>query len=193
MPIPASIALGSAWGVVLLQSTLEGVITELMTLTLIETAAVGGGGIFSVGAVRWLVKRSAGSTTSGDGTATSVSTTAAGAGTGKKDKVAFTLPGFLPVSRGIRQVTHNEIHAIELGLIVGVALTWLYDAGHTKPVFGILVAFVAGSLGFRRYGSKAFKTIRLEPWYALLSLGAGAAVGWAVFMREPGLVTLLGL
>ena len=122
---------------------------------------------------------------------TTASTTTTSAGSAGKHKVAFTLPAILPVSKGIRQVTHNEIRAIELGFVVGLVLTWLYDAGHTEPALGILVAFVVGSLGFKRYGSKAFKTIRLELGYALLALAGGGALGWSIFMREPGLLTLL--
>lgn len=181
----------------LLQSGVrESLMDVVASLTPIEAAAVGGGGIVSVGVVRWLVNRTAAGS-SGTAAATSVSTTASttvsGSGSAGKHKVAFTLPSLLPVSRGIREVTHNEIHAIELGLVVGVALTWLWNAGHTEPVLGILVAFVAGSLGFKRYGSKAFKTIRLEPWYALLALAAGSALGWAIFIREPSLLTQLGV
>lgn len=191
MSLPSSVVLGYTWTVVVvLQSSLESTLNDIVSVTPIEAAAIGGGGLLSIGAVRWLVKRSAASETSGGQAATTVSTTASGTGTGNKHNVAFTLPGFLPVSTGIRQVTHNEIHAIELGLVVGVALTWLWNAGHTEPVFAILVAFVAGSLGFKRYGSKAFKTIRLEPWYALLALGAGAALGWAIFLAEPAIIEL---
>lgn len=189
----SSTLLGVLWAEVLLQGTVEDVMNQVSALGPVEAAAVGGSGVVSVGAVRWLLKRRATPTGGANPTATSVSTTASGTGTGSKKSVAFTLPGLLPVSKGIREVTHDEVHAIELGLVVGAVLTWLYSAGHTEPVFGILVAFVAGSLGFKRYSSKGVKTIRMEPWYALLSLATGGVVGWALFMRDPGLVTLLGL
>jgi len=165
------------------------------TLSPQTATAYGGGAVASVGGVRWLVKRAASSsTTSG----TSVNTGAGGPATvsttsrsGSKHKVAFTLPGFLPVSDGIRQVTHNEIHALELGVIVGATTVWLLSIGRTEIGIGIVVIFVAGSLGFKRYGTKAFKTIRLEPWYGLLALGAGATLGWSVFIMEPSLLALV--
>jgi hypothetical protein len=163
-----------------------------------QTATIyGGGALASVGGVRWLIKRAA---SDGTSSGTSVSTAGGGPATvsttkrsGGKHKVAFTLPGFLPVSDGIRQVTHNEIHALELGLVVGAAAVWLLSIGRAKAGTGIVVIFVAGSLGFKRYGTKAFKTIRLEPWYGLLALGAGAVLGWSVFIMDPGLLALLGL
>jgi hypothetical protein len=189
MPTSASLVLAAAL-VGLLQAVPEELLTQVTSLGPVEAGLIGGGGVVSVGAVRWLVKRRAAGAGSQAATATAVSTTAAG---GKKHSVAFTLPGLLPVSKGIRQVTHNEVHAIELGFLVGLVLAWLYDAGHTKPVIGILVAFVAGSLGYRRYSSKAVETIRVEPWYALLALAAGGALGWALFVAEPGLPTRLGI
>jgi hypothetical protein len=149
----------------------------------------------SVGTVRWLIKRraaaeaaqSAGTSISTSSTGTTeVATTASASGT--KDKVAFTMPRFLPVSKGIRQVSHNEVHAIELGLVVGAIAVWLMSIGRTRVGTGIIIAFVAGSLGFKRYANKAFKTLRHEPWYGLLALVAGAGLGWVVFIEQPGAV-----
>ncbi|TSD09192.1 hypothetical protein DP107_16840 [Haloglomus irregulare] len=161
-----------------------------------SAALYGGSGVASLGAVRYLIKRRAASGSSG-GTSVSTSGGASVATTtrsgGSKHKVAFTLPSFLPVSKGIRSVTHNEIHALELGILVGGVSVWLFSVGRTRAVYGIVIAFVVGSLGFRRYGSKAFKTIRLEPWYALISLAIGAGLGWSLFMMEPSLTTQLGL
>jgi hypothetical protein len=160
-------------------------------------ATYGAGALGSVGVVRYLVRRRASSSGAGAGTSVSTSggssvatTTRSG---GSKHKVAFTLPAILPVSKGIREVTHNEIHALELGVVVGVISVWLFSLGRTRAVYGIVIAFVAGSLGFKRYGSKAFKTIRLEPWYALLALAAGGVLGWSLFLLEPSLTTQLGL
>jgi hypothetical protein len=161
-----------------------------------SVALYGGGGVGAVGLVRYLVKRRAsssglGGTSVSTGDGSSVATTTRSGG--KKHKVAFTLPSFLPISQGIREVTHNEIHALELGVLVGLVSTWLFSVGRTRVVYAVIIAFVAGSLGFKRYGSKAFKTIRLEPWYALISLAVGAALGWSLFIMEPSLTTQLGL
>ncbi|WP_435345349.1 hypothetical protein [Haloarchaeobius sp. HRN-SO-5] len=179
----------------------------LGTITPTNAAMYGAGGLFSVAGVRWLVKRRAGGTlesaatgttvNTGGGTASkgmaSTTTTTTTRASGSKHNVAFTLPSFLPVSDGIRNVTHHEIHAVELGLVVGLASTWLYVEGRTEVVTGIVVAFVAGSLGYRRYSSKAFKTIRYEPWYALLALAAGGALGFGLFVMEPSLLSLVNL
>jgi hypothetical protein len=176
----------------------------LGTLTPTNAAIYGAGGLFSVAGVRWFVNRRAGRTPGSAATGTTVntgggvastvqSTTTTTRASGSKHNVAFTLPSFLPVSDGIRNVTHNEIHALELGIVVGLASTWLYVEGRTEVVTGIVVAFVAGSLGYRRYSSKAFKTIRYEPWYALLALSAGGALGYGLFIMEPSLLSLLGL
>lgn len=83
--------------------------------------------------------------------------------------VAFTLPVILPASEGIREVTHDEIHALELGFIVGIASAWLYVIGRTAIVGTIVVVFIFGSLEYRRYSIKAFKTVRKEPWYGLIA------------------------
>lgn len=178
-------------GMAVLAGVLQGAIQEQVTdliasVSPIEAAMIGGSGVASVGVVRWLVKRAAPVWGSPAGTTVSTTATNASTGGGNKHSVAFTVPGIVPLSAGIRKVTHNEIHAIELGLVVGLVLAWLYDAGHTEPVLGILVAFVAGSLGYKRYSTKAFKTIRLEPWYALLALAAGGGLGWAIFTKDPG-------
>lgn len=188
-----STALESLWVGVLLQGTVQDVLNQVTALSPLEAGAVGGSGLVSLGAVRWILKRRAAPTGGANPTATSVSTTASGSVGGSKKSVAFTLPAILPVSKGIREVTTDEVHAMELGIVVGLVLSWLYGQGYTKPVFGILVAFVAGALGFKRYSSKAVKTIRLEPWYALIALALGSSVGWALFIRDPSLLTLFGL
>lgn len=156
---------------------------------------VGSAGV-SVGGVRWLVKRRAAAAEAAQSAGTSISTSSTGttqvattaSASGTKDKVAFTMPRFLPVSKGIRQVSHNEVHAIELGLVVGAIAVWLISIGRTRIGTGIIIAFVAGSLGFKRYANKAFKTLRHEPWYGLLALVAGAGVGWVVFIEQPGAI-----
>ncbi|WP_435365872.1 hypothetical protein [Haloarchaeobius sp. DYHT-AS-18] len=169
------------------------------TLNPTTAAMYGGGGLLSVASVRWLVKRRAGGSLKNAAGGTNVSTSGGGGGGGQaavtttssgtsKHNVAFTLPSFIPLSKGVRSVTHNEIHALELGVVVGLVGTWLYAHGQTEVVTTIVVAFVMGSLGYKRYSSKAFKTIRYEPWYALLALTGGGALGFAVFLMEPSLV-----
>lgn len=176
----------------------------LETLTVGNAPLYGGSGIISIGTVRWLVKRRTASGAGGTTDSTSVATTTTGTSGssavtpttpsgGEKHNVAFTLPGFLPVSDGIRQVTHNEVHAVELGLVVGVVSVWLLSVGRTNAVYNIVIAFVAGSLGYNHYSSKAFETIRYEPWYALLALAGGGTLGWLIFIMEPGLLTPLGV
>lgn len=152
--------------------------------SLVQLGIAGGSGIATVAAVRWLLKRAAPEfTVTESTTAASVTSTASlSGGSVSKDNVAFTLPGFLPVSKGIRQVSHNEVHAFELGLVVGIVVTWLYASGNTGPVATILTVFVAGTLGFRRYRSKAFRTTRHEPWYALVALVLGCALSYAAFV-----------
>lgn len=164
--------------------------TTLPTLGVYVASAIA-----SVGLVRWLVYRRAATAAAGRRTdaeqrtdasgPTASADTAGGTATavGTTDDVAFTMPAFLPVSKGIRQVSHDEVHAIELGLVVGAIAIWLHSIGRTTIGTAIIVAFVAGSLGFRRYASKAFATLRHEPWYGLLALVAGAGVSWVVFLR----------
>lgn len=101
--------------------------------------------------------------------------------------VAFKLPAFLPVAEGIREVTTNEVHALELGAIVGFVTLWLLSTGRQEAAFGIALVFVGGSLGYKRVSSKAFKTIRMEPWYALMAFAAGAVAGAMFF--DPTLLT----
>lgn len=177
----------------------------LATMTPRNAAIYGAGGLLSIGGVRWLVKRRAGGTLKNAAAGTTVNTGGGAASKGaastttttrasaSKHNVAFTLPSFVPISKGVRQVTHHEIHALELGLVVGLAMTWLYVEGRTEIVTGVVVAFVAGSLGYKRYSSKAFKTIRYEPWYALMALAGGAALGFALFVMEPSLLSQLGV
>jgi len=188
-----STVLEAVWVRVVLQGSVEDVLNQVTALSPVEAAAVSASGIVSLGAVRWILKRRAAPTGGANPTATSVSSTASGTTGSTSKSVAFTLPGVLPLSKGIREVTHDEVHAMELGFVVGVVLAWLYGQGYTQPVLGMLVAFVAGSLGFKRYSSKAVKTIRMEPWYALLALAMGGGLGWALFLREPGLLSVLGL
>ena len=108
--------------------------------------------------------------------------------TGSKDtdsgfgkSVAFTLPAVLPVSKGIREVTTNEVHALELGAIVGFITVWLLHIGRQDAGFGLALVFIGGSLGYKRYQSKAFKTIRMEPWYAVMAFAFGATAGSVFF------------
>lgn|GEM_PF-5592221 len=171
-----------------LQTELQDLVASMGPLDII---AVVGFTLTAVASVRYLVKRAVPTGgTSGGAASTTVNTTAQPGGGTAKHKVAFTLPGILPISRGIREVTHNEIHAIELGFVVGLIATWLYATGNREPVVALVVAFVAGSLGYKRYSSKAFKTVRLEPWYALLALTGGALLGWAIFLAEPAIIEL---
>jgi len=122
--------------------------------------------------------------------ATSVGSATKAQGGGKSgfgQSVAFTLPAFLPVSDGIREVTTNEVHALELGVIVGFVSLWLMHIGRRDAGFGLALVFVGGSLGYKRYKSKAFKTIRMEPWYALMAFAAGGIAGAMFF--DPTLLT----
>lgn len=161
----------------------------------LDAVVVAASALGTVGVVRWLVKRAAPSFVVTESTTTaSVSSTASLSGaTVKKSDVAFTLPAFLPVSKGIRKVTHDEIHALELGLLVGLFSTWLYDAGHPKLTATIFVVFIAGSLGFKRYSSKAFRTTRHEPWYALGALLVGCSIAYGLFVADPTVLELVGV
>lgn len=118
--------------------------------------------------------------------------TGSGGSQKQKSNAAFTLPSFLPLSKGIRTVTHHEVHAIELGIVVGVTNAWLLSHGRRNVAITIAVVFVAGALGYKRYKSKAFRTIRMEPWYALLAFGGGSIVGMALF-DPAALRSLIGL
>jgi len=130
---------------------------------LVEIVGILAAGLLAIAAVRWLGLRAA---------------VPAAEDTAKRTDgpaVAFTLPSSLPLSTGVRRVTHNEIHAAELGFTVGIVTVWLARWNGTAAV-ALLVAFVSGTLGFRRYCSKAFRTTRREPWYALLALVVGGAL-----------------
>jgi len=165
----------------------------LSELTLVDGGLIAGSAVATIAVVRWVVRQAAPSLGASPSTTEAVVSTTASSGTvtGSKADVAFTLPTFLPVSKGIRQVSHNEVHAFELGLVVGLALTWLYSAGYTTPVATILVVFVTGSLGYRWYSSKAFRTVRHEPWYGLMALTGGCAIGYVLFVTDASLPELL--
>jgi hypothetical protein len=139
-----------------------------------ELVAVLLAALFALGGVRWLLGRGSqqdpGAGSQMESTA-SREEDAAPAG----PAVAFMLPASLPLSAGVRRVTHNEIHAVELGLVVGVVTIWLSGRNGTAGV-ALLVAFVSGTLGFRRYCSPAFHTTRREPWYALVALVVGGTL-----------------
>lgn len=98
----------------------------------------------------------------------------------KGDHPAFTLPGFLPLSKGVREVSHNEIHSIELGVVLGFAIAWLASIGQQNIAVFLSVVFIGGALGYKRYRSKAFETVRSEPWYAVVAFAVGATLGWVV-------------
>jgi hypothetical protein len=186
-----------------LPTGVQGVVNDLLATEPTTAALYGASGLLSVGGVRYLIKRRASDAvdqatsgtsikagaSNGQSSTTTTTTTTAGA-SGTKHNVAFTIPGFVPLSHGVRSVTHHEIHAVELGAVVGLAATWLYSTGRTELVTGIVVAFLAGTLGYKRYSSKAFKTVRYEPWYALVALAAGAALGAALFMGDTAVLTI---
>lgn len=153
---------------------LSGVVPSGTTPT--GAAVFGGGGLVGLAVVWRLFGRVRGG---GSASSRAAATSTKPGGHGKHN-VAFTLPGLLPVSKGIRSVTHNEIHAAQLGLLVGFVVVWLTNAGRTELAFGIVGAFVVGALGYGRYATKAFETIRIEPWYALLAFAGGAGVAHLV-------------
>lgn len=155
-----------------------------------RTALFGGSGLVSLATIRWLVKRGSSADvpagtqvrTSGD------ATVASSRSSGGKSKAAFTLPSIIPLSKGVRTVTHDEVHALELGFVVGIVSAWLYSIGRTEIAGSIVVMFVVGSLGYKRYRSKAFKTVRAEPWYGLIALAIGGSVGYWLFLLNPELL-----
>jgi hypothetical protein len=153
-----------------------------------EGAAVyGSGGMMTIGGVLKVIGRfrSNSSPTAAAPTAGGTVVTTAKGGTPpsiKNDKTAFTLPGFLPVSKGIRKVSHNEIHALELGVVAGFLVVWLYSIGRQNVAAGLTILFVAGALGFERYKSKAIATVRMEPWYAFVAFALGAGGAYGVFL-----------
>ncbi len=127
----------------------------------------------------------------GKGTTTVGTTSNTGPSLKKGDHAAFTLPAFLPLSKGVRSVSHNEVHAIELGLVVGFVISWLTSIGRQNVAVFLSVMFIAGALGYKRYRTKAFKTVRLEPWYAMMAFAVGGGIGWLFF--SPDLAVLQGL
>lgn len=151
-------------------------------------------GVFGVAGGKKLVsrfrsgQRGPAPTVEQDASEVNTGTTTVGSNSGTDDtksgfgqSAAFTLPAFIPVSKGVREVTSNEVHALELGVIVGFITLWLIHIGRRDAGFGLALVFVGGSLGYKRYSSKAFKTIRMEPWYALMAFAAGAGVATLVF------------
>jgi hypothetical protein len=120
------------------------------------------------------------------GSASSGGSTGGDDNSGFGQSVAFTLPAAVPVSEGIREVTTNEVHAVELGAIVGFVTLWLIHIGRRDAGIGLALLFVGGALGYKRYKSKALKTIRMEPWYALMAFGFGAVAGALFF--DPSIV-----
>ena len=118
------------------------------------------------------------------GTTTVGTTSDTGPSLSKGDHAAFVIPGVVPLSKGVREVTHNEIHALELGSVIGFALTWLVSIGRQNLAVTLAGVFIAGALGYKRYRTKALKTVRMEPWYALMALAAGATAGYVFFTPE---------
>lgn len=160
------------------------------SVTLERLVVFAGAGFASVTGVRWLLKRRA-SPEGPSGTEVRTSgdpAVATSRSSGDKSDVAFTLPWIVPVSQGIREVTHDEVHALELGFVVGVLAAWLFAIGRTRIVGTIVVVFIVAALGYRRYSSKALKTVRKEPWYGLIALLVGGSVGYWVFFAEPGVI-----
>ncbi|MEF8901751.1 MAG: hypothetical protein V5A25_11070 [Halovenus sp.] len=126
--------------------------------------------------------------TAADKTTTTVGTTSeTGPSLAEEDAPAFTLPGFVPLSKGVRQVTHNEIHAMELGVVLGFAVSWLVSLGEQTTAVFIATLFIVGALGYKRYRTKAFETARLEPWYAVVAFAIGAGAGWLFFAPDVAL------
>lgn len=129
-----------------------------------------------------------GSTGTGGGTTKGTTTVGTTSDTGpslsKGGHAAFEIPSAVPLSKGVREVSHNEVHAIELGAVVGFALTWLVSIGRQNLAVTLMGVFVAGALGYKRYRTKALKTVRMEPWYALMAFASGAIVGYVFFTPE---------
>lgn len=123
-----------------------------------------------------------------DRTTTTVGkTSGTGPSLAEKDAPAFTIPGFVPLSKGVREVTHNEIHAMELGAILGFVVSWLVSLGEQTTAVFIATLFIVGALGYKRYRTKAFETVRLEPWYAVVAFAIGAGAGWLFFAPDVAL------
>lgn len=132
--------------------------------------------------------------TTADKAATTVGTTSdTGPSLAKTDAPAFTIPGFVPLSKGVREVTHNEIHAMEMGVVLGFAISWLASIGEQTTAVFLAVLFIVAALGYKRYRTKAFETIRLEPWYALVAFAVGAGIGWLFFSLELALFEAVSL
>lgn len=125
-----------------------------------------------------------GSSGASKGVTTVGTTSDTGPSLSKGDHAAFVMPGFVPLSKGVREVTHNEIHAMELGAVLGFVISWLASIGEQNIAVFLAALFIAGALGYKRYRTKAFKTIRMEPWYAIVAFGLGAGIGWLFFTPE---------
>lgn len=166
----------------------RGVVESLPPLRSAEGISLyGSGGMMTVGGIMKLVGRyRSDSSTKADASApagTVVTTAEGDTPPGiKNDETAFTLPAFIPLSKGIRKVSHNEIHALEIGAVVGFVIVWLYSIGRQNVAAGLVIAFVASALGFERYKSKAVATVRMEPWYALIALALGGGIAYGVFL-----------
>lgn len=175
-------------GTVVAQTAGQALAETGRSLTLVDVVLLVFGGLGVLGGTRWVFGRRARAAAAGGVAAPGAGRSEDGNGASlPEDAVAFTLPASLPVSRGIREVTHNELHAIELGVAAGIMAKWLLSRGHGKVAVGLVVAFGAGAFGLRRYGSKAIATIRAEPWYAMISLGIGGVVGYLMFYVGPAM------
>jgi hypothetical protein len=186
--VVAAVVLQSSDVVSQLPEPIRDLIESAPPLRSAEGAAVyGSGGMMTIGGILKVIGRfrSKSTPTAAAPTAGGTVVTTAKGGTPpsiKNDKTAFTLPGFLPVSKGIRKVSHNEIHALELGAVVGFLVLWLYSVGRQNVAAGLTILFVAGALGFERYKTKAIATVRMEPWYAFVAFAMGAGGAYWVFL-----------
>jgi hypothetical protein len=83
-----------------------------------------------------------------------------------------------PVLGSDNAFTYTELHATILGGVIGVLVGYAHDIGRTEIAVGVTSTFVAVALGLKYTGKipAAQRTVRREPWYALVALLVGGGV-----------------
>jgi len=83
-----------------------------------------------------------------------------------------------PVLGTENPLTYTELHAVVLGVVIGVLAGYAHRIGRTTAAIGVTTTFVGLALGLQYTGEipAAQRTVRREPWYALAALVAGGAV-----------------
>lgn len=119
----------------------------------------------------------------------------------KEKTPAIVLPKAVPLPYGVREITVNEIHAMQLGITSGIPLGILYNSWVLASVVILtelmLIAYGTSISNYvpnadkipakKRYPKAAKMTIKKDPWYFTSMLLFGFGIG-LFFVNYSGIV-----